>query len=220
MADIQMDFPARTVIITALEDETMLLQGDIDYFGTLRFTDTAGTRRRITLRQVTDGWSLQVAPNAKWEIKLTPLIPLDLSFEGGSGPVDLDLSKLQLKGFEIDQGSGPLNLRLPASSEEYIARIEGGSGSLDLSLPEEGDLTVHLDGGSGSINLEISPQAAVQLSIRSAGSGSVTIPAWLKRQQGSEDSKEGVWKTEGFDQAAHRLLIYCDDLGSGSFTVR
>ena len=219
-ADIRLDFAAQPVTITALDDSTSLLEGEIDHYGTLRFADTGLQNRRIALQQFNNNpWSLQLNPNAAWEIELTPLLPLDPTISGASGSADLDLSELQLKGFEIDQGSGQLTLWLPPSSEEYIARIEGGSGSLDLFLPADGDLIVNLDGGSGSINIEIPPQAAAQLTVRSAGSGSVNVPSWLERQQGGSDSKEGVWKTEGFDQAAHKLTIICDDLGSGSFTI-
>jgi len=88
-----------------------------------------------------------------------------------------------------------------------------------VTFPEDGDLTVRLEGGSGSINIKIPAEAAVRLEIRNSGSGSVNVPDRLMAAKVFENFKEGTWETAGFDQAAHKLIIICDDLGSGSFNI-
>lgn len=219
-ADININFSSLPVSMVALDDKTSLLKGDIDYYGTLRYSETGSTNRRITLEQVSSGtWTIPWDPNARWDIGLTPNLPIALNLDGGSGSADLDLIQLRLTEFVMDQGSGSLKLQLPTSTQAYTANIEGGSGSLNLSLPADGDLTVYLDGGSGSINIDIPDGTAVKLDVRDAGSGSVNVPKWLKPLRVNEDGKEGQWETDGFDQANHKLVIICDDLGSGSFNI-
>lgn len=219
-ADININFSSQPVSMYALDDKTSLLNGEIDYYGTLKYAESGSTNRRITLEQVSSGsWTIPWDPNARWDIGLTPNLPIALTLDGSSGSADLDLSQLRLTAFVIDQGSGSLRLQLPSSTQAYTANIEGGSGSLNLSLPADGDLTVHLDGGSGSITIDIPDGTAVKLEVRDSGSGSVIIPRWLKPLRVNEDGKEGQWESDGFDQAAHKLVIICDDLGSGSFNI-
>ncbi|MHB0988488.1 MAG: LiaI-LiaF-like domain-containing protein [Bellilinea sp.] len=220
VADITLDFSSQPVTIDALTDKTSLLKGEIDYYGTLNYSESGDKTRRIRLeRSGNSGITFDWDPNARWDIGLTPNLPIDLTIDGGSGSSDLDLSELRLISFTIDQGSGSLEMQLPASTQPYRANITGGSGSMNIAFPSDGDITVRLDGGSGSINLDIPKGTAVSLEVRSAGSGSVNLPDWLLADKVYGDGKEGTWKTAGFDQAAHKLTIICDDLGSGSFKV-
>jgi hypothetical protein len=112
-----------------------------------------------------------------------------------------------------------MTLELPPSTQPYNADINGGSGSMNVTFPSDGDLTVRLNGGSGSINLHIPTEAAVRIEVRNSGSGSVNLPGRLQAVKVFGNSKEGTWETAGFDQAAHKLIILCDDLGSGSFNI-
>lgn len=220
-ADITIDLSTQHTSMYALEDNVSLIKGEIDYYGTLKFSETGSTNRRISLEQVSSSaWTIPWDPNASWDIGLTPYLPLALSIDGGSGSADLDLNQLRLTAFAIDQGSGSLTLKLPPSTQPYTADIEGGSGSMNVDLPSDGDLTLRLDGGSGSINIDIPDGTAVQVEIRDAGSGSVNLPAWLEAVRVYEGGKEGQWETDGYAQANHKLIIICDDLGSGSFTIR
>lgn len=219
-AEIDLNLSTQPTTIYALDDKTTLLAGSIDYYGMLQFNDVGTENRRITLDQTTNSsWNIPWDPNARWEIGLTPNLPIDLSVDGASGSANLDLSELRLTAFSLDQGSGSVTLKLPPSTQAYTAVLTGGSGSLNLSLPADGDITLRLDRGSGSTNLEIPSGTAVQLEIRDAGSGSVNLPGWLQAVRVSSDGKEGKWQTAGFDQAAHKLIIICDDLGSGSFNI-
>lgn len=219
-ANISIDLASQPVTMSALTDKTSLLSGEIDHYGTLDFSDSGNPTRRIRLAQTgTSGFRISWDPNARWDIGLTPNLPIDLTIDGGSGSANLDLSELRLTGFSIDQGSGSLQLQLPPSTQPYNANITGGSGSMSLTVPPDGDLTVRLEGGSGSINLKIPAEAAVRLEIRNSGSGSVNVTDRLMAAKVFENFKEGTWETAGFDQAAHKLIIICDDLGSGSFNI-
>lgn len=220
-ASIELNLTTQPVKVYALDDKTSLLKGEIDYYGTLQFNDSGTENRRISLDQsASSSWNIPWDPNARWEIGLTPNLPIDLSINGASGSANLDLSELRLTAFSLDQGSGSVTLLLPASTQPYTAVLSGGSGSLNLTLPSESDLTLRLDRGSGSTNIDIPDGTAVRLEVRDSGSGSVNLPAWLKEVRVYDDGKEGTWETAGFDQAVHKLTIICDDLGSGSFNIR
>jgi len=220
-ATIRVDFASEPVKMYALDDKTSLLKGEIDYYGTLQYSETGNPDRRITLSQQSSGaWSIPWNTTASWDIGISPNLPIDLTIDGASGSASLDLSELRLTSFAIDQGSGSLTLSLPASTQAYTADIAGGSGSLTLNLPENADLTIRLDGASGSINIDVPDNTALQVEIRDAGSGSVNLPNWLDAVRVYNDNKEGQWETAGFDTAEHQITILCDNLGSGSFNLK
>lgn len=197
-----------------------LLEGEIDYFGELRYTSSGSVLRKIRLERFNPNPSVtfSIDPTARWEIGLNPQIPLNLKVDSASGSVELDLSNLQLSAFKLDQGSGSLTVSLPTAVAPYIAQFKGGSGSLRINLPQEGPLTLQLDGASGSINIYAPSQAAIRLEIRDDGSGSVNLPGWMQRVSGRD--KEGVWESASYQSAANPILIICEDLGSGSFNLR
>ena len=80
------------------------------------------------------------------------------------------------------------------------ARIEGGSGSLDINVPKD---------------------VGVRLVIRDGGSGSVNVPLSydLIDDMDDKDRDTGIWETEGYDNALHKIEITFDP-GSGSFNLR
>jgi hypothetical protein len=219
-AEITLNTSSQPVRINALQNTESLLQAEIDYFGNLQYSSSGNPVRRIRLER-TGSVNFGVVTfdsNARWDISLSPRIPLDLRIDAGSGSNNLDLSELQLTGLDIDQGSGSMTLRLPASTQPYTASINGGSGSLTVDLPDSGNLTLRLDGGSGSLNINVPQNVPLRLEVRDDGSGSVNVPARLVRISGQD--KEGVWETPSFESAANKILIICNDLGSGSFNLR
>jgi hypothetical protein len=205
------------VTISTVKDSADLFEGDIDYYGSLHYSASGNPERRISLSSQSSGLYFTLSSSARWDIGLSPDIPLDLRVDGGSGSSDIDLSELQLTSLRFDMGSGSSRIDLPATAQAYEMNLNGGSGSLQVSLPAETSLTMHIDSGSGSVNLSLPANAAVRVEVRSSGSGSVQIPARFGRVSGSE--KEGVWQTEGYDQASRQINIICDDLGSGSFSI-
>ncbi len=90
---------------------------------------------------------------------------------------------------------------------------------MQVKLPEQTNLTLHLNSGSGSVHLNLPNNAGVRLEVRNHGSGSVNYPSSFD-QISSSGEKEGVWQSLGYDSAVYKLKIICDDLGSGSFTLR
>jgi DUF4097 and DUF4098 domain-containing protein YvlB len=184
-------------------------------------------------------WFNETQPQ-RWEIGLTPRVPLDLDISGASGSADLNLAGLQLSALALDAGSGSMQVELPAGSKRYTARLNGGSGHLSLDIPAEASVGLDADtgsggvdvtignsaevelkiaGGSGHIAIDVPAEAAVRVEVQDHGSGAVNLPAALKLVSGSE-GREGVWETAGFAQATHRITIVLRHVGSGSIEVR
>ncbi|GIV63237.1 MAG: hypothetical protein KatS3mg045_0576 [Bellilinea sp.] len=219
-AEITLNLSSQPARIYPLSNSANLLEAEIDYFGELRFTSTGQRLRRIRLERIQSNPSVNfsVDPTARWEIGLTPSLPLELTVDGSSGSAELDLSSLQLTGLQIDQSSGRMEIQLPSSGTAYTAKINGGSGSLQINLPSEGNLTLRLEGSSGAIQIRTGGEIPLRLEIRDDGSGSVNLPDWLRRVSGRD--KEGVWESASYAGADNPILIICEDLGSGSFTIR
>lgn len=220
-ADISLDLSFQPSHIYALNDSLTLFLGKIDYYGKLDYSAEGTSNRTLRLKQVAENIPFTLTSNfdARWEIGLSPAVPIDLSIDGGSGSANIDLTGLQLTTLNFDQGSGSFDVTLPMSPQTYEVTAVGGSGSLDIALPEQTSLTLRLDGQSGSLRLRLPANAGVRLEVQNSGSGGVNFPASLELVSGGAD-KEGVWQTPGYESAPYQLEIICEDLGSGSFNLR
>ncbi len=207
----------------ALNEADKLYDMDLDYYGTLNFSDTeiGNSGRRIDLdHEFFGSWtSRPFGANADWKIGLSPEIPLDLRINSGSGSGDLDLGKLKLTDFYLDSGSGSMDIILPSSTEGYNAEFISGSGSLNIDIPEQANLTMRLDTGSGSVNIDIPNNAAVRLEVNDDGSGAINLTNGLVKISGG-DEDQGIWESSNYASAAMKILIVVDDFGSGSLNIR
>jgi hypothetical protein len=120
---------------------------------------------------------------------------LQLELDCGSGPGDLDLSRLQIDELALDCGSGPVDLELPSAGSPNVT-IDGGSGPVDITLPEGVGARVVLDSGSG-------PFLADQ----------------RFRLVDGEYRGDGIWETNGYGAAQYSVLMEIDQ-GSGPISIR
>lgn len=222
-ANVFIDIASDPVTIDALSGSTDLIDANVTTYGEMEFSASGSSDKSIVLRKRPNSgififnWSFATRPT-RWDVALSPEIPLDLTLEGGSGSADADLSQLQLEKLSVDVASGSFSLSLPESKQAYEADFEGGSGSLHIALPADTNLTLSADGGSGSINLQLPADVAVRIEVLGSGSGSLNLPRGLTQiEEGNDD--EGVWETAGYANAAQRILIRIEDIGSGSVNI-
>ncbi len=200
-AEVYIDWTSVPGYLDALEDSPNLIEADVDYLGELTFrTDVRGGRADVVLDSRFTGswfgaWPRGDQSDKRWDVGLSPDVPLDLSLDAGSGPCDLDLTGLQVSGLVLDAGSGPVDLVLPSGST-FDAKIDGGSGPLTIVLPRNVGARVELDSGSGPFD----PDARFEL------------------VQGRPHG-DGVWETYKYDVAEHTILFEIDQ-GSGPVTIR
>ncbi|HSV86598.1 MAG TPA: DUF5668 domain-containing protein [Levilinea sp.] len=219
-ARVLLDLGSPRTTVQALVDSENLLDATVQHLGNARLTSSGVENRQVTLgtTPVNLTWfqAGSLVPR-RWEVGLTPTIPLDLTIDSASGSGDFDLSQLALSSLLIDSGSGSIMLRLPVTEDSYTARVDSASGSVDIQVPCS-NIEVRLDSGSGSVDVNTEAGCPLRVEVREGGSGAVNLPRGLPQLRGDRD--EGAWETTDYPGAAIRLLIIMEDQGSGSFTVR
>jgi hypothetical protein len=208
--------------IHALSDSGDLILAKIGHIGEIEFTVTGTTDKHIKLSQIgIEGWYNWFLPtiqgeNLRWDIGLSPDVPLDLSVDASTGKSDLDLSGIELEQFQYDASTGASTIILPASAEEYKTQLEASTGAMTVVLPEESNLTVRLDGSTGKVTFDVPDGAAIKIEVRNGGTGNLLLPSWITKVEGLADRDEGTYQTEGFDSAEYQLLIVIDDISTGN----
>ena len=199
-ASILIDLTSQQVSIQALNNSENLIEGDLTYQGELIF-DVQSQKSKADIRldtRLVENWvftPFQTKPDAKWDISLTPEIPLALTLDAGSGSCDFDLSDLLLEEFFLDSGSGSISLSLP-EGQSYPVKIDSGSGSVRITLPDDAGIRVRIDSGSGSF----SPGSSFKL-------------------VSGERNGDGTWENKKYDTAKNTLEMVIDQ-GSGSITFK
>jgi len=200
-AEVYIDWTSVPGYLSSLEDSPNLIEADVDYLGDLTFrTDVRGGRADVVLDSRFTGswfgaWPFGDQSDKRWDVGLSPDVPLDLTLDAGSGPCDFDLAGLQVSGLVLDAGSGPVDLVLPSGST-FETEIDGGSGPLTIVLPRSVGARVELDSGSGPF----SPGARFDL------------------VKGKRDG-DSTWETDNYDTAEHTILFEMDQ-GSGPISIR
>jgi hypothetical protein len=196
-ASATIDWTSAPGYLSALRDSPNLIEGDVTYRGQLIFdVDVRGDRADVKLdSHYTGPWfgpfDFGERAEERWDVKLSPNVPLDLTFDAGSGPCDFDLTGLQVSDLFLDAGSGPIDLALPSEST-FEVRMDGGSGPVAESVGAR----VVLDSGSGPFR-----------------------PDERFRLVEGERNRDGVWETDNFRTAEHTILLEIDQ-GSGPISIR
>ncbi|MBN1810782.1 MAG: hypothetical protein JXA14_02995 [Anaerolineae bacterium] len=200
-ASVTIDTGSVPCVLSELSDSPNLIEGDITYRGTLIFdAPVRGGRANVRLDSYFAGpwwgWSpdFGAAPDAAWDVKLSPKVPLDLNLDTGSGHCDFDLSGLQINNLVVDSGSGAVDLTLPADSS-FKGTIDAGSGRVAITLPTGVGARVVLDSGSGAFR-----------------------PDERFEMVSGERGDDSVWETENYDTAKVTIELKIDQ-GSGALVI-
>jgi hypothetical protein len=197
-ADVRIDFPGGLGTLSALEDSSNLIEGDVTYYGDMvDMFSSSGSSARVQLDSRFFGWGLmwRETGSRRWTLGLNPRAEYDLTLDTTSGSYELDLSRLTLRSFALDSGSGHVVLTLPdAEKAPHRLRLDTGSGAVDIRAPEGVALRVEYDGGSGAL-----------------------IAPGLHKVSGGR--RDGVYESAGFSPSGPYLIIELDS-GSGSVTIR
>jgi hypothetical protein len=219
-ATIEIHTASQPTQIRALNDSANLFEGEIGHAGMMSFEVSGDTDKRIILQRTAPILIGIIFPpaNLRWDIGLNPKVPLTLTYDGSSSFNNLDLAGLQLNSLVINGGSGSYTVALPSSSKPYWVKYAGTSGSMSMALPEDTTLTMCLQGGSGNMDLSLPGNAAVRLEANNNGSGSLGSGR-MPRVSGKSNEDKGVWETNGYSSAPHKILIIFEEMGSGSINI-
>ena len=241
-ANIVLSLSSFPTTVQALTEGDALIEAEVDYIGQMRFDVTGARTRYVVLDEERSGWSMSLGTQRsahRWEIGLSPDLPIDLTIDAGSGSSQLELGQLNLRSLLVDGGSGSVHLSLP--HQELPVRVDSGSGSCHIELPEgartdlrlntgSGSVEVRLgeaadvritaqDVGSGSLTFRLPADSAVQLTVDDEGSGSIRTPRGLDRVKGRSGEDVGVWESKDYGRAERQVTIRVDDMGSGSVSL-
>ena len=244
-ARIDLDLTHYPVTIGVLEDSNALIVAELETLEDVSFNVQGANNKVVRLKprgetSVFD-WVGTLGKDARWEIGLSPQIPVDLRVDGGSGSVRLDLGSMILERFDIHGGSGSTRVTLPSSTESYVVRLDGSSGSFTVDIADGAEFDANIDvnsgsfkisftgtaqaeldidGGSGSTTITVPEGAGVRLVVRDSGTGSVRVPGGytLVSGGGDDDDDTGTWESDNDESEFNIEITYKG--GSGSFTLR
>jgi hypothetical protein len=222
-ARVTLDLSEAATTVRALTDSNNLIDANLTYVGEIEFSVQGEQEKTVRLGRPAGvafdfDSMLGLSPEVRWDIGLTPDIPLELFVDAGSGQVELDFASLRLSALQLDVGSGQVRASLPRASGQFVARIDGGSGQADFQIGEGSNVELVIDGGSGSMSLD-APDGPLRVEVRDSGSGQVRLPDDLAQVSAGDDEDEGAWESRDYGAASIRVTIILDDVGSGSITV-
>ena len=247
-ARVRVDFSVGESTITPLNTSDNLIEASLTYVGEVELKATGDVEKVVHLGQVAGasewfrsafGW-IGSGQRLRWDLALTPKIPLNLDLHGGAGRSNFDLSTLQVTALNIASGAGELVLSLPKG--EYNTRVSGGVGRTSISVPSGAFIDLNVSSGAGEVNLDINEGAAVNARINGGvgacnirvpgdagvrleartGLGSINAGARLQRISGRGGDfwdQGGVWQTSNYDGVDRKILIRFDG-GVGALNVR
>ena len=224
--DLNLELSFQEVNLHGLFAGDELFLAEIGHVGDIDFNVSGEEEKKISLRQM--GWEsgyqwLQSKIEGEvmvWDIGLSPSVPFDLTIDGGVGKSELDLSDLRLDDLNFDGGTGSSTIILPESREGYETRIESGTGMVSVVLPEDSNLTVRIDSGTGQIVIDVPDGSAVKVEVQSGGTGDLHSPVWLTKISGEMDRDEGVYQTDGYENAQYKIMIIIEDIGTGNIVIK
>jgi hypothetical protein len=225
-ARIDLDLSVGEATITALEDSNNLLEAEITHLGDLEFTVSGEQEKIVRLREKEnhirfDWFDIFEDHNLRWDVGLSPQIPLNISIDGGVGETDLNLSQLDITKLDLDSGVGDMTIILPATGSSYEVDVNVGVGRIELRLEDGIDVTLDIDGGVGDTIVVVPEGVGVRL-VGEIGVGDINVPGSYSHTNTDEDrivGESGVWESSNYDDAAHIVTITFDG-GVGNFTIR
>lgn len=223
-ATVEIDFGAVGADITVLDDSNALIEGEVSYIGDLIFdTEESGGTASVYLGTHNGEWWQWMNPSNwgsfdssdRWEISLSPDVPLELRLDQGAGSLDLDLSGLSLTYFNLNGGAGSITVMM--ADGDYEANVDIGAGSTTMTLPENGRSSLDVDGGAGSMTFYLPENMEARVEV-DRGAGSFSPGSRLQLVEG-ERNDDGVWETDGYGSGDNQLELFVDG-GAGSITIR
>jgi hypothetical protein len=190
--------------------------------GTVEFQDSGTTNRVIRLSgpQITgnlfswfDNWGEQ-----KWDVAVSPDIPVEFDISISSGKADLQLNGLNVESASIHVSSGDTEVLLPAPGKSYPSNLSISSGTLTVKLPAGAETVIDSQISSGRLTFEVPTSSPVRFEVTRKSSGNVRLPDRFELVQGNE-REEGVWEAPGSDPSAPLIEISVA-ISSGSVIVR
>lgn len=220
-ASVRMDLTRGHTVVKSLANSTNLVEANVKYIGDFTFSVQGEERKTVTLGQTglnVVTWFTSVRDDdLRWDIGLSPQVPLNLTVRTGSGLGKFDLRQLLLSNLDFEGASAATTLQLPVTEGRLPAKIRSHSGSFTFSLPARSIADLDVETGSGSVEFTLGEGSSVNLRWNSA-SGSQRLVIGADTSIDTEiESGSGSVSIDIPTNAAVRLEV--TDAGSGSLSV-
>lgn len=98
-------------------------------------------------------WPFRTDRNVRWEIALSPQIPLDMEINLGVGQSQVDLQHLQVDDLQLNTGVGEVQVTLPAQVERGDVHIQTGVGQVTVIIP--GGVAAQIEVESALVSVDV-----------------------------------------------------------------
>jgi hypothetical protein len=126
--------------LAAMDDPAGLIAGTVRARPGALLGPTATVRDGVafyTLRQRGEAslpWGAQTV-GGRWDLRLSPQVPLRLTLDTGAGTTSANLSDLRVSELTVNSGVGTIDLTLPRAAQ-LRGTINGGVGQTTISIPQ------------------------------------------------------------------------------------
>ena len=225
-AEITLNLSIGRTTISALKDSKYLFDAELTHFGEIDFDVEGVTHKRLNLKQHSARFDLSDfswfdTEDLKWDIGLSPDVPLSLYINGSVGQSLLDLRRLLIEDVKVKGDVGDTTINLPAMNTTYNVTIDGGVGKFSVTLEEDTALNLTIDGDVGDFTIDLPSDSAVRVEAE-VDIGDLHIDSRLDKISAEEDdfiSESGIWETPGFASADTKIIIVFNG-GIGSLHVK
>ncbi len=191
-AEVEIQHGAGKLTVRAAGSGGALVEGD--FSGGVVHSIQPGAKTRVTLSAEPGGragYPWNWPEGLRWDLRLSPDVPLDLTFRTGAGESDIDLTDLDVKSVRLETGASASRLALPARAQFTRVDVRAGLASVNLIVPQGVAAKIQTQTGLSGINIDAAR-------FPSAG---------------------GYYISPEYDTASNRVEIYVEG-GLGSVEVR
>jgi len=150
-AEVIVEFGAGTLRVGAGAAAGKLLEGE--------FSDGAEYQMRpgqVRLYGSRDWnwWGWWGGGGRRWDVRLTPDIPLRLRFQLGACQSNLDLGDLHVTDLALESGAADTRVHFPRAASMTRAKVKSGAASVRLSVPEGVSARITATMAIGSLDVD------------------------------------------------------------------
>lgn len=202
----------------ALEDSVDLIAGTVSFQTGLLF-DKRGTGDDVSVTLAprnNSGWFWvpgswnDLQDESRWQVGLSPAVPMSLNLEAVAGSSELDFRELNLSDFSLKISAGEMTVFLPDGT--YDIDVETNAAETNITLPATGKQNVNLRVNAGAVYIELPEGMALRVTVDQTigsfnSSGLVRV--------GDSD----VWQTADYDDNPNRIDMELE-ISIGSVNIR
>ena len=159
--EVTLRLAAGTLNLGALADSPNFVEGTVEYARyservNRSFSDRSG-KIKFSLESRGQPVPFLVSTNnlgERWNLKLTPRIPLELDVGTGAGSVQMDLSDLKVTRLEFKGGAGQTTIHFPSAAGLTQASVATGVGEIVVRIPDNVGAKIRISKALTSVRVE------------------------------------------------------------------